>query len=271
MTLSKLDLVHQYYVEEWPVERIAGESRCTTPTIRNRRITYGMPDRDRAWTPDDDVRATIAMSKMTMGASLIGDMRTMASELQHRTGTVLQHCAEAWLNRYAPNVDVMPPGLGGFQIKRPLLRIQKLVPEAQVPKRQSAEAAGYDLHAIEPAIIRSGEQAIIGTGLAIAVPVGWVGKICPRSGLSANSGITIQNAPGVLDSDYRGEVKVILYNTGTIREQRGMVMEKKRYKVEVGDRIAQLVVEPCYLGDVIEVDNLDETQRGSGGFSSTGK
>jgi dUTP pyrophosphatase len=263
MKLHRLDLVHQYYVEEWPIERITIEAGCTPQTIRNRRAAYGLLDRDREWTPEDQIMAGVFIPKLTMGASLVGDMRTLASELQHRTSTLLKHCSGEWLRRYAPHVDAIPPGIGGLEIRRPTMRVQRITTSSETPKRQTSDSAGYDLHASEACVIQYGMQATIGTGLIIAVPAGWVGLICPRSGLAAKSAIGIQNGPGVLDSGYRGEVKVILHNTGALGKQ--------EYKVDVGDRIGQLVVVPCFLGDVIEVDDLEETERGSGGFGSTGK
>jgi dUTP pyrophosphatase len=261
MMLSRIDLIHQYYVEEWSVERISMEADCTPQTVRNRRASFGLPDRDRDWTEEDDVAAESAIAELSMGASLIGDMRTIASELLHRTSTVLHHCSGGWLARYAPHVDTIPPGLGGFHVSRPTMRIKKLDPAAREPIRQTAEAAAFDLHSIEDVVIPTREQVLVGTGLSIAVPTGWAGLICPRSGMSAKSGITVQNSPGIIDSDYRGEVKVILYNTGITGEA---------YKVEVGDRIAQLMLVPCFLGSVTEVDNIEDTGRGTGGFGHTG-
>ncbi len=143
-----------------------------------------------------------------------------------------------------------------------LLRIKKLNENAQIPKRGSWYSAGYDLYAC----IDDGEITIaphstvkIGTGLAIAVPNGYFGAIFARSGLAAKEGLRPANCVGVADSDYRGEYIVALHNdTDTEKTVRN------------GDRIAQLVIMPFLEVDFEETDDLDETERGSGGFGSTG-
>lgn len=98
------------------------------------------------------------------------------------------------------------------------------------------------------------------TGVSVAIPDGHVGLVCPRSGLAAKHGVTVVNAPGVIDPGYRGEVKVLLMNLG-----------ERHYWVKTGDRIAQLVVVPLFSGEAVQVDSLDETDRGVGGFGSTGR
>jgi dUTP pyrophosphatase len=132
-----------------------------------------------------------------------------------------------------------------------------------LPAYQSAGAAGLDLHAAAPAdgpiIIEPGKWAAIPTGIAIALPEGTEGQVRPRSGLAARHGITVLNAPGTVDSDYRGEIQVILVNLGS-----------EAFAVERGSRIAQLVVMPITHAQLLEVEILDSTERGAGGFGSTG-
>ncbi len=140
--------------------------------------------------------------------------------------------------------------------------IKKLSQSAKLPERGSASAAGYDLFADikEELVIAPHETAMIGTGLAIAIPEGYFGGIFARSGISAKEGLRPANCTGVVDSDYRGELKVALHNDS----------EQPR-KISVGQKIAQLVLVPFLSVDFDEVDQLDETQRGEGGFGSTGK
>jgi dUTP pyrophosphatase len=132
-----------------------------------------------------------------------------------------------------------------------------------LPAYQSAGAAGLDLHAAVPAdapvIIEPARWASIPTGIAIALPQGTEGQVRPRSGLAARNGITVLNAPGTVDSDYRGEIRVILVNFGV-----------EPFAVERGSRIAQLVVMPVMHAQLFEVKTLDKTERGAGGFGSTG-
>ena len=132
-----------------------------------------------------------------------------------------------------------------------------------LPAYQSAHAAGVDLVAAVPAdapvIIASGERAMIPTGIAIALPVGVEGQVRPRSGLAIRYGITVLNSPGTIDADYRGEIQVILVNHGN-----------DSFTVERGARIAQLVFAATLQAMICEVASLDETQRGAGGFGSTG-
>lgn len=132
-----------------------------------------------------------------------------------------------------------------------------------LPAYQSAHAAGVDLVAAvsadAPVIIASGERAMIPTGIAIALPVGIEGQVRPRSGLAIRHGITVLNSPGTIDADYRGEIQVILVNHGN-----------DSFTVERGARIAQLVFAATLQAVICEVASLVETQRGAGGFGSTG-
>ena len=129
-----------------------------------------------------------------------------------------------------------------------------------LPAYASDHAAGLDLVAAEPLILGPGERHAVATGFAIAIPDGYEVQVRPRSGLALKYGITCLNTPGTIDSDYRGEVKVILANLGS-----------DPFEVRRGERIAQLVPAPVLKAAFIEVENLDETARGDGGFGSTGR
>lgn len=141
------------------------------------------------------------------------------------------------------------------------LEYARLSGDAREPVRAHEGDAGYDLHAAEAATIGPGERASVGTGLAVAIPPGHAGLVLPRSGLAAKHGITLANAPGLIDSGYRGEVRVLLLNTD----------REDSFEVELGDRIAQLVV--VHLADVelVEATDLSPSVRGSGGFGSSGR
>lgn len=130
-----------------------------------------------------------------------------------------------------------------------------------VPSYETSGAAGADVRAFlnEPVVIPVGKRAMIPTGLFFAIPEGFEIQVRPRSGLAAKNGVTVLNTPGTIDSDYRGEVKVILINLGDAD-----------FTVNNGDRIAQLIVAPVTQGIFVKTDKLDETERGAGGFGSTG-
>jgi dUTP pyrophosphatase len=128
-----------------------------------------------------------------------------------------------------------------------------------LPSYETAGSAGMDVRAAEKLTIAPGQRGLVGTGLAFAIPEGYEIQVRPRSGLALKKGISIPNTPGTIDSDYRGELKVILLNHG-----------EDDFIIERGDRIAQIVVAPVQRGLLFEVADLDETQRGSGGFGSTG-
>jgi len=132
-----------------------------------------------------------------------------------------------------------------------------------LPVYESAHAAGMDLRAAvpadEPLTLHPGDRHAVPTGLAMAIPPGFEGQVRPRSGLALRHGVTCLNSPGTVDADYRGEVKVILINHGP-----------EAFIVRRGDRIAQLLISPVVQASWREVESLDETQRGAGGFGSTG-
>ncbi len=128
-----------------------------------------------------------------------------------------------------------------------------------VPSYESAGAAGMDICAAESTVVRTGRRAAIATGFAFAIPEGYEIQVRPRSGLAFKNGITVFNTPGTIDSDYRGEIKVILINMG-----------EDDFQINKGDRIAQIIAAPVQRANLNEVDSLDDTERGSGGFGSTG-
>jgi dUTP pyrophosphatase len=133
-----------------------------------------------------------------------------------------------------------------------------------LPAYETAQAAGMDLRAAvpddEPIVLRPGARAMVPTGLCIALPQGFEAQVRPRSGLAAKHGLTCLNSPGTIDSDYRGELKVILINLG-----------EEDFTIRRGERIAQMVIAPVVQAQWQLVTNLDETARGAGGFGSTGR
>jgi dUTP pyrophosphatase len=141
------------------------------------------------------------------------------------------------------------------------LGFKRLSGAATIPTRAHDGDAGLDLYAAESARLAPGERASVGTGIAVAIPAGHAGLVVPRSGLAARHGIAVVNAPGLIDAGYRGEVRVLLLNTDTAEP----------FDVVPGDRIAQLVIAPVASPDLLELDDLDETARGVGGFGSSGR
>jgi dUTP pyrophosphatase len=148
---------------------------------------------------------------------------------------------------------------------KPLIEVLRL-PHAEglpLPAYETEHAAGMDLRAAvaeaAPLTLSPGERAMVPTGLCIALPGGFEGQVRPRSGLAAKAGVTCLNTPGTIDADYRGEVKVILINLGA-----------EDFVIRRGERIAQLIIAPVVQAAWREVERLDETARGAGGFGSTG-
>ncbi len=131
-----------------------------------------------------------------------------------------------------------------------------------LPKYQTEESAGMDLHAhlMEPIILQPGERKLIPTGLFIELPIGYEAQVRPRSGLALKHGITVLNTPGTIDSDYRGEIQVLLINHGNIA-----------FEIQHGERIAQMVVSQHQRVSWMQSNQLSETQRGKGGYGSSGK
>jgi dUTP pyrophosphatase len=142
-----------------------------------------------------------------------------------------------------------------------LLSVRRLDARARLPTRAHPEDAGLDLYALEEATLAPGARAEIQTGIAVEIPPGHAGLVVPRSGLAARHGIALANAPGLIDSGYRGELRVLLLNTDRAFE----------YRVSAGDRVAQLVLVALAPTTVTEVSELTESARGAGGFGSSGE
>ena len=142
------------------------------------------------------------------------------------------------------------------------VQIRKVRPDAIVPRYMTEHAAGLDLHAAipEPVTIAPGDAVTVATGLALAIPPGFEGQVRPRSGLASKHRVTVVNAPGTIDADFRGECMVLLINHG-----------REPFTIEPGHRIAQLVIAPVTRAELEVVDELSPTERGAGGFGSTGR
>jgi len=138
---------------------------------------------------------------------------------------------------------------------------RRLSPLARIPAYQTSLAAGMDVHAAitEPMLLEPNRVVLVPTGFALAIPEGFEAQVRPRSGLSTKYGVTVPNAPGTIDADYRGEVMVALINLG-----------RSDFTIEPGMRVAQLVFAPVARADITEVSELSPTERGTGGFGSTG-
>ncbi|WRC39736.1 dUTP diphosphatase [Helicobacter pylori] len=139
------------------------------------------------------------------------------------------------------------------------IKIQKIHPNALIPKYQTEGSSGFDLHAVEEVMIKPYSVGLVKIGICLSLEAGYELQVRTRSGLALNHQVMVLNSPGTVDNDYRGEIKVILAN-----------LSDKDFKVQVGDRIAQGVVQKTYKAEFIECERLDETSRGSGGFGSTG-
>jgi dUTP pyrophosphatase len=136
----------------------------------------------------------------------------------------------------------------------------KLDPAAALPRRARDGDAGLDLAANQEAVVAPGERALIGTGLAVAIPQGHAGLVLPRSGLASRRGLTLANAPGLIDAGYRGEITIAVVNLDPA----------EKVEIRRGDRIAQLLVVPFAVVEPVEVAELPASDRGPGGFGSTG-
>jgi dUTP pyrophosphatase len=141
------------------------------------------------------------------------------------------------------------------------LRLKRLREEARIPTRAHDGDAGLDLYAAEAAHLGPGERWSVGTGVAIEIPEGNAGLVLPRSGLAREHGIALVNSPGLIDSGYRGEIRVLLLNTDPAEV----------FRIRAGDRIAQLLVTPIAVAEPVESEALAESSRGGGGFGSSGR
>ena len=139
------------------------------------------------------------------------------------------------------------------------LRFRKIHPDAVLPSYAHPSDAGMDVRSVEDLTIAPGKRALVHTGLVMLLPPMYEAQVRPRSGLSLKSGVTVLNTPGTIDSGYRGEVGVILANFG-----------EADFQVKKGDKIAQIVIVPVTQPEIVETTEVDETDRGSGGFGSTG-
>ena len=139
------------------------------------------------------------------------------------------------------------------------LKIKRIHEDAVMPAYAHESDAGMDVRSVEELVIEPGKRALVHTGLIFLLPPNYEAQVRPRSGLALKNGVTVLNTPGTIDSGYRGEVGVILANFG-----------EAPFKVAKGDRIAQIVIAPVTRADIEETDTVDETDRGSGGFGSTG-
>lgn len=146
-------------------------------------------------------------------------------------------------------------------MQKPQIKIKKLHPDAKIPQYMTTLAAGMDICAQQDValVLEPGKRCLVPTGLAFAISPGYEIQVRPRSGLAIKHGIALVNSPGTIDADYRGEVRIILINHG-----------QESFTINPGDRIAQLVVAPVCQVDLVEVSDLDETERGTGGFGHTG-
>ncbi|XP_045384547.1 deoxyuridine 5'-triphosphate nucleotidohydrolase, mitochondrial [Lemur catta] len=175
-------------------------------------------------------------------------LRTVSSASRHSRA-----CRGAKTAAVSPGKRARPAAEGSMQ-----LRFARLSEHATAPTRGSARAAGYDLYSAYDYTIPPMEKAVVKTDIQIALPSGCYGRVAPRSGLAAKHFIDV--GAGVIDEDYRGNVGVVLFNFG-----------KEKFEVKKGDRIAQLICERIFYPEIEEVQVLDDTERGSGGFGSTGK
>jgi len=140
------------------------------------------------------------------------------------------------------------------------LKVKKLSKLAEIPQYQTEESAGFDLHSVDDVILKPFERKLIATGISFEIPKGYEIQIRPRSGLAYKHGITVLNSPGTIDSDYRGEIKILLINHSD-----------EDFEIKVGERVAQAVIQKVCQASFEEVEDLNSTVRGVAGFGSTGK
>ena len=139
------------------------------------------------------------------------------------------------------------------------LKFKRIHPDAVLPEYAHPSDAGMDVKSIDDLVIAPGKRALVHTGLVMALPPMYEAQVRPRSGLALKKGVTVLNTPGTIDSGYRGEVGVILINLG-----------EEDFEIKRGDKIAQIVIAPVTVAEIVETDVIDDTDRGEGGFGSTG-
>lgn len=139
------------------------------------------------------------------------------------------------------------------------LKFKRIHPDAVLPEYAHPSDAGMDVKSIDDLVIAPGKRALVHTGLVMALPPMYEAQVRPRSGLALKKGVTVLNTPGTIDSGYRGEVGVILINLG-----------EEDFEIKKGDKIAQIVIAPVTVAEIVETDVIDDTDRGEGGFGSTG-
>ncbi len=139
------------------------------------------------------------------------------------------------------------------------VKFKRIHPDATLPSYAHPGDAGMDVRSVDDLVIAPGSRALVHTGLVMMLPAGYEAQVRPRSGLALKKGVTVLNTPGTIDEGYRGEVGVILANLG-----------EEDFTVAKGDKIAQIVVAPVTVAEILETDDVDETERGAGGFGSTG-
>lgn len=225
--------------------------------------------------PDIRILPAVQPARMQQEAPILGEteaqrvarIKAALDRIETRPGTTVHETLESMAleadeeRRYQQAIDdaVFDSEHPALLAPAPLsIAIQRLNPRAIIPTQGKVGDAGYDLYAEQHATVYAGTRSMIDTGVAVAIPEGYVGYIKPRSGLAWKQGIQVLG--GVIDAGYRGEVRVILHNTDANRN----------FNVDPGDRIAQLVVQPVASLDFREVEELPSSERGQGGFGSTG-
>ena len=203
--------------------------------------------------PDSEFACSVCRSAVT-------STRVVATTRVERASVVsIDVSDEVTESVETPSTD-RPPTTTSPASRSDEVRVRRLDPELPIPTRAHEGDAGVDLRITAPVTLAPGERVLVGTGIAVALPLGTVGLIHPRSGLAAKSGLSVVNTPGTIDAGYRGEIKVCLINHDL---HSPIVLAR-------GDRVAQLIVQKVELVTFVEVDELDDTVRGAGGHGSTG-
>ena len=258
LVLNKADLLDEE-------ERRGGRARAIPTRCWSRRSTgEGLDElRERIEAAFEETLAEVELLIPYAEGARLHELHEVAGDLERteREDGVLVHAKVpvAELHRFDDLAVALRHGLGS----RPWsCRSRRLQGRGDGCRRRAHEGdAGLDLYACEAAHIGPGERWSVGTGIAVEIPDGHAGLVLPRSGLAREHGIALVNSPGLIDSGYRGEVRVLLLNTDPA----------ETFRVEPGDRIAQLVIAPIALAEPVEADALAESARGEGGFGSSGR